>query len=135
MLLVPTTTDRTGDAARPAITIDGESIGRDQLYAASAAVAAQVAERVDRTSPVAIHATPSIRTVIGFLGCLQAGVPAVPVPPDAGTRERQHILTDSGARLWLGDRLDDLSDSLPTLVVDPTATGPLRTSRTRTVRR
>jgi fatty acid CoA ligase FadD36 len=47
----------------------------------------------------------------------------VPVPPDAGPRERQHILADSGARLWLGDRLADLPEELPSLTVDPTAAG------------
>lgn len=122
MVLFPTTTDPTGAAGRggrPAITINGESIGRAELFAAAGAVAEQVAG----SGPVAIHATASIRTAVAFVGCLQAGVAAVPVPPDAGPRERQHILTDSGARLWLGDRLDDLPADLPALTVDPQATG------------
>ena len=121
-MLFPTRTDDTAPTrrdGRPAITIDGESIGRAELFAAAGAVAEQVAG----TGPVAIHATPSVRTVVAFVGCLQAGVAAVPIPPDAGPRERHHLLADSGARLWIGDRLDDLPDALPSLTVDPRATG------------
>jgi len=120
MVLFPTTTESDGaPGGRPALTIDGESISRSELFGAAAAVAEQVAG----SGPVAVHATPSLRTAIAFLGCLQAGVPAVPVPPDAGPRERSHILSDSGAALWIGDRLDDLPRELATLTVDPAATG------------
>lgn len=34
---------------------------------------------------------------------LLAGVPVVPVPPDAGPLERAHILRDSGAEMLLGE--------------------------------
>ena len=37
-------------------------------------------------------------------GCLIAGVPIVPVPADVGGAERRHIVTDSGAQAWLGDK-------------------------------
>jgi fatty acid CoA ligase FadD36 len=40
--------------------------------------------------------------VVAVVGCLMAGVPAVPVPPDAGPLERDHILSDSGAVAVLG---------------------------------
>ena len=45
----------------------------------------------------AVEATASLQTVVAVVGCLLAGVPFVPVPPDAGPREREHILADSGA--------------------------------------
>lgn len=122
-MLFPTRTEPTGTPAarggRPAFTINGETIGRAELFAAAGAVA----ERVAGGGPVAIHATPSIRTAVAFVGCLQAGVAAVPIPPDAGPRERQHILADSGAQLWLGDRLDDLPATVEPLTVDPQAAG------------
>jgi len=40
----------------------------------------------------------------------------VPVPADVGTAERRHILTDSGAQAWLGDRPED-DEGLPHLPV------------------
>jgi fatty acid CoA ligase FadD36 len=46
---------------------------------------------------VAIEAVPSLETVAAVVGALAAGVPLVPLPPDAGPLERQHILTDSAA--------------------------------------
>lgn len=58
--------------------------------------------------PIAVEATPSMETVVAVLGCLRAGVPAVPVPPDAGPREREHILRDSGAVF-----VDDVDRSRP----------------------
>ena len=51
---------------------------------------------------MAIDATASLETVVAVVGCLLAGVTAVPVPPDSGPRERAHMLADSGAALWLG---------------------------------
>ena len=38
----------------------------------------------------------SLETVVAVVGCLLAGVPVVPVPPDAGPREREHVLTRLG---------------------------------------
>jgi fatty acid CoA ligase FadD36 len=59
------------------------------------------------------------------LGCLLAGVPLVPVPPDSGPKERAHMLRDSGAALWLGARpsgADRDGGVLPEVVpVDPAA--------------
>ena len=78
---------------RPAVTVAGRSLHRDELEAAAAAVGV----RVHGAGQVAIEATASLETVVAVLGCLRAGVVAVPIPPDAGPRERSHILTDSGA--------------------------------------
>jgi fatty acid CoA ligase FadD36 len=47
---------------------------------------------------------------------LIAGVPIVPVPADVGVAERRHILTDSGAKAWLGEAPDE-TDGLPHIPV------------------
>jgi fatty acid CoA ligase FadD36 len=70
--------------------------------------AAAVADRVHGAGIVAIDADASVETVVAVLGCLLAGVAAVPVAPDSGPVERRHILTDSGAQLWLGSSGIDL---------------------------
>ncbi|HEY1968434.1 MAG TPA: acyl-CoA synthetase [Pseudonocardia sp.] len=107
--------DRSDD--RVAIRVGQWALRRDELFGA----AASVAERVHGASVVAVHADPSVHTVVAMVGCLLAGVPMVPVPPDSGPRERAHMLADSGAALWLGG-VPPVSDSLPEVVpVDPTA--------------
>ena len=47
---------------------------------------------------------------------LLAGTPVVPVPPDVGSVERAHLLADSGASLWIGERPTDVT--LPVRKVD-----------------
>ncbi|QDP97380.1 AMP-binding protein [Microlunatus elymi] len=96
------------------LTICGNRITRFQLYAAAAAVAEQVAG----ADAAAVHATADLSTVIAIIGCLQADVPAVPIPPDSGPRERDHLLRDSGADCWFGDRPDDLPSALPSVIID-----------------
>lgn len=64
--------------------------------------ATAVADRVAGAPAVAVHATPTAQTLVAVVGCLLAGVPAVPLPPDAGPVERDHILHDSGAAVVLG---------------------------------
>src|SRR5262249_29615210 len=46
-------------------------------------------------------ATASLETVVAVLGGLAAGVPVVPIPPDAGPLERTHILRDCAAPVLL----------------------------------
>ncbi len=69
--------------------------------------ATSVAERVAVARRVAVLATPTPTTVLAIIGCLIAGVPVVPIPADVGAAERRHILTDSGAQAWLGERPDE----------------------------
>jgi fatty acid CoA ligase FadD36 len=88
-----------GDAVR----IDGAVLSRSDLVGA----ATSVAERVGGAHRVAVLAKPTAATVLAITGCLIAGVPIVPVPADVGAAERRHILTDSGAQLWLGERPDE----------------------------
>ena len=66
--------------------------------------AGRFAAGIPGDGPVAVHATASIDTVVAVTGCLLAGVPVVPVPPDAGPAERGHVLRDSGATAWAGER-------------------------------
>ena len=86
-----------------AVTVGGTTLSRSDLVGASTSVA----ERVGGAGRVAVLATPTATTVLAVTGCLIAGVPFVPIPPDVGVAERGHILTDSGAQAWLGDLPDD----------------------------
>ena len=79
------------------------SLSRSDLVGA----ATSVAERVGGARQVAVLATPTPATVLAITGCLIAGVPVVPVPADVGHAERRHIVTDSGAQAWLGERPAD----------------------------
>ncbi|GFG75038.1 acyl-CoA synthetase [Mycobacterium botniense] len=88
-----------GDAVR----IGDVTLSRDNLVGAASAVA----ERIAGAHRVAVLAAPTVSTVLSVTGCLLAGVPVVPVPADVGRAERRHILADSGAQVWLGDRPDE----------------------------
>jgi fatty acid CoA ligase FadD36 len=80
------------------IEVAGRAISREDLSAAAAAVA----RRIDGAPIVAIDATSSLETVVAVVGCMQAGVPFVPIPPDSGPVERNHLLRDSAAALVIG---------------------------------
>ncbi|OBK84343.1 acyl-CoA synthetase [Mycolicibacter sinensis] len=103
MLLTSLDTD-TDDIA-DAVRIDDTVLSRADLRAASAAVR----EDLGGVGRVAVLATPTASTVLAVAGCLLAGVPVVPVPADVGVAERAHILRDSGAQAWLGERPDELA--------------------------
>ncbi|MEV0945681.1 acyl-CoA synthetase [Rhodococcus sp. NPDC049939] len=92
-----------GDDIPDAIRIGDTNLSRGDVLGA----ATSVAERVSHADRVAILATPSVTTVLAVVGCLIAGVTAVPVPPDSGPAELGHILRDSGAQAWLGEAPDD----------------------------
>jgi fatty acid CoA ligase FadD36 len=89
--------DRPDD--RLSVTVDDVGLRRGELFAAASAVA----DRVRGAGAVAVHAEARLDTVVAVVGCLLAGAPVVPVPPDSGPKEREHVLRDSGAALWLGD--------------------------------
>lgn len=92
-----------GDDIPDAVTIGDVSLSRGDILGA----ATSVAERVSQADRLAVLATPSVKTVLAVVGCLIAGVTVVPVPPDAGPVEREHILRDSGAQAWLGESPED----------------------------
>ncbi|HET6963462.1 MAG TPA: AMP-binding protein, partial [Acidimicrobiales bacterium] len=80
------------------LTVSGRTLQGEQLAGAASAVA----QRVEGMPAVAVHADATLETVVAVVGGLMAGVPVVPVPPDAGPMERDHILNDSGAAAVLG---------------------------------
>lgn len=90
-----------------AVTIGKAVLSRSDLVGA----ATSVAERVGGAHRVAVLARPTPATVLAMTGCLIAGVPVVPVPADVGVAERRHILSDSGAQAWLGEKPENLEDT------------------------
>jgi malonyl-CoA/methylmalonyl-CoA synthetase len=83
---------------RPAVRVGSAGLTYAELHAAAGAVAARVAG----ASRVAVWAVPSLETCVAVVGALAAGVPIVPINPKAGTRELDHILSDSAPDLVLG---------------------------------
>jgi fatty acid CoA ligase FadD36 len=67
---------------------------------------------------------------VAVVGCLAAGVPVVPVPPDAGPRERAHILRNSGAAPCPPVELAARSASAPTPALGEAAALIMYTSGT-----
>ncbi|GAA0896228.1 MULTISPECIES: acyl-CoA synthetase [Streptomyces violaceusniger group] len=103
-----------GDDRPDALSIGGRALSREELLGAAGAVAARIAG----APVVAVRATATPETVVAVVGALLAGVPVVPVPPDSGPAERDHILRDSGATLLLtGEAVDAPVETVP---VDPT---------------
>ena len=86
-----------GDRER-AVSVAGESVSWSRL----AALANGTAARLAGATAVAVDARPTLETVVAIAAGLAAGVPVVPVAPDAGPVERAHILRDSRASLVLG---------------------------------
>ncbi|GAA5194723.1 acyl-CoA synthetase [Rugosimonospora acidiphila] len=81
---------------------DAVRVGPDQTsWEGLLGAATAVANRIAGAPSVAVHAQPSLRTVVAVVAGLLAGVPVVPVPPDAGPMERDHLLSDSAASLLL----------------------------------
>ncbi|MFD8096333.1 acyl-CoA synthetase [Streptomyces malaysiensis] len=102
------------DGDRPdALSVGGRALSREELLGAAGAVAARIAG----APVVAVRATPTPETVVAVVGALLAGVPVVPVPPDSGPAERDHILRDSGATLLLTG--EDAQAPIETVPVDP----------------
>ncbi|RBQ09809.1 acyl-CoA synthetase [Micromonospora sp. LHW51205] len=88
---------KTTDEHPDAIRVGGRAASWVELRRLATAVADEL-RGVDR---VAIEATATLETVVGVVGALTAGVAVVPIPPDAGPMERDHILRDSDATALL----------------------------------
>ncbi|WP_035792619.1 acyl-CoA synthetase [Kitasatospora mediocidica] len=101
-----------GDSA-DALRIDGRTLSREQLLGAASVVAGRAAG----ASALAVVARPTLETVVALVGGLLAGVPVVPLAPDAGPVERDHILRDSGADLLAGAP-DEPAGAVAALPVD-----------------
>jgi fatty acid CoA ligase FadD36 len=97
-----------------AVRVGDEVMSTAELLDAATALG----QRLSGAHALALHADPSMRTVVAVVAGLLAGVPVVPVPPDAGTTERDHILRDSGADIGIG--FDGLLAGVP---IEPTVTG------------
>jgi fatty acid CoA ligase FadD36 len=82
-----------------AVAVANRHLDLSELIAAAGAVASRIAG----APLVAVEATASLETVVAVLGGLVAGVPVVPVAPDAGLLERTHILQDCAAPLLLSE--------------------------------
>jgi fatty acid CoA ligase FadD36 len=100
-----------------AIRVGDTAMTGPELLGAAAVVADQIGERPVE-GPVAVLAEPTAQTVVAMVGALLAGAPVVPVPPDTGPGERAHVLSDSGATLWIGERPPEVT--LPVRRVDLT---------------
>ncbi|MEY4174774.1 MAG: hypothetical protein RI900_1939 [Actinomycetota bacterium] len=82
-----------GDDLDAAVSVAGHTVSRSELVArASRRAGAMVG-----MPAVWVDATPTLATVEAVVAGVLAGVPVVPVPPDAGPVERDHIIRDSGA--------------------------------------
>ncbi|KRV48758.1 acyl-CoA synthetase [Wenjunlia vitaminophila] len=115
-VLVAPGSDDTPDA----VTVDGQRTSREGLLLAATALAV----RLVGAPAAAVPATPTLETVTAVVAGLLAGVPVVPVPPDAGPVERGHVLRDSGAALLLGAAPEGWGDTgLQAVPVDPWARG------------
>ncbi|TWS18535.1 acyl-CoA synthetase [Tsukamurella asaccharolytica] len=110
-----------GSDGEPAVTVGGRTLSRTELIGASTAVAERL-NGLGVRGPVAVWAEPTLATVIAIVGGLRAGVPVVPVPPDSGSAEIAHVLTDSGAQAWLGGTPGD-PHGLPAVPVREHARG------------
>jgi malonyl-CoA/methylmalonyl-CoA synthetase len=86
---------------REAIRIGDGALSYAELSRAGAAVAARLAG----ASRVAVWAEPTLELCVAVLGALGAGIPIVPINPGLGSRELEHILTDSAPErmvAWAG---------------------------------
>ncbi|WP_372608174.1 AMP-binding protein [Aeromicrobium sp.] len=99
-----------------AVVVDGRALSRAGLRE----VAVAFASRLPDAGPVAVCAEPTLETVVAVSGCLLAGVPVVPVPPDAGPAETAHVVTDSGATCWAGPPREGVDLPLVEVPTSPT---------------
>ena len=108
-------------------------IGDDRLHPDDLrAVVASTARRYAGTPVIAVVAEPTMRAVIAILAGIEAGSTVIPMSPDAGPRERDHVLADSGANLLVDASGDhDLAPdvgrpapSVPLVLYTSGTTGP-----------
>ncbi|MGQ0844358.1 MAG: AMP-binding protein [Sporichthyaceae bacterium] len=88
-----------GPDGAEAIVVDSVAASREQIVAAAEACAARLAG----VGTAALQADPTMDTVVAVLGALRAGTTLVPLAPDAGPLERDHVLRDSAPEVVLGE--------------------------------
>ena len=109
------------------IVVGDEVVDRDGLQERVSLQAGRIAG----ASSIAVVAHPSLETIVTVLAGIEAGIPVIPLSPDAGPIERDHVLADSGAAVLAdGDALHaaavddvDLGDAALVLYTSGT-TGP-----------
>jgi long-chain acyl-CoA synthetase len=85
---------------RPAVLLDGDALTYEQLEDRTARVAGELRERGLRPGdPVGIMLPNVLAFPVLYYGVLRAGGVVVPMNPLLKSREVQHYLADSGARL------------------------------------
>ncbi len=109
--LLPSLGGRFGDGV-DAVIVAGERCSWAALAGAAWATAADLVGM----PAVAVDALPTLHTVVAVAAGLAAGVPVVPIPPDAGPAERSHIVRDSGAVAVIGE-VDWPEMDLPSVAV------------------
>jgi malonyl-CoA/methylmalonyl-CoA synthetase len=106
---------------------DGEALrlGADSLtYLGLRDAASAVAERLLGVERAAVWAEPTVESCIAVVGALAAGTTVIPLSPSVGTRELDHIVSDSAPDLVLagpGVELPHRLGSLPRADVETRA--------------
>ena len=111
-----------GPGGRVALSFGDRALTYTELAAATGALAGRIAGR----SRVAVWATPTLETAVAVVAALEAGIAAVPLNPKSGSKELEHILSDSAPSLVLaapGDELPDPVRDLERVDVDVRASG------------
>ncbi|SCL14057.1 fatty acid CoA ligase FadD36 [Micromonospora nigra] len=112
MTLLPALRGAGADRA-DALRVSGSIMSSEDLLGCVNAVA----DRIRGARAAAVEARPSMEAVVGMVGAVQAGVPLVPLPPQADPRERSRILREAGASVLLGGEPTG-SYALPVIPVD-----------------
>src|SRR5207237_7876294 len=76
---------------REALRAGGVTLTYRELHASASSLASDLVG----ASRVAVWATPTLETCVAVVGALLAGVAAVPVNPKMGSRELDHVVSDS----------------------------------------
>jgi fatty acid CoA ligase FadD36 len=87
--------DKAWPIARAGFMVGAESMDADAFNAR----VEDVASSLMGAGAVAVITTPTLDTVVNILAGLRAGLRVVPMSPDAGPREREHVLRDSSVDL------------------------------------
>ena len=111
----------SGPADRPdAVTVGDTSMSRTTL----AELAGAFGARIGGAPALAVRAENTPAAVIALVGGILAGVPVVPLAPDAGPDETAYMLADSGTALVVRDVVNDLFPVPEELTPPPTAAQP-----------
>lgn len=101
MDLIPALSRPDNLPSGPVVTVGDHSLDWEGLIGAAEALAAEIVG----LPAVGVEATPSVATVVATCAALMAGTTLVPIPPDAGPLERDHILRDAGLEQVLGSTI------------------------------